>query len=65
MKGRVDNKGWIHCPLCGGKTRTKILENTTLKQFPLFCPKCKNECTIDIEDRQLKILEPAAMTQSQ
>lgn len=39
---------WIHCPTCGGKTRTKIYANTVLIKFPLFCPKCKQEILIDV-----------------
>lgn len=41
---------WIHCPICGGKTRTKVYENTVLVKFPLYtlpllkdvdcCPLC-------------------------
>lgn len=40
---------WILCPICGNKTRDKIREDTILKNFPLFCPKCKSECLIDVE----------------
>lgn len=32
---------WLHCPRCGGKTRTQIRQRTVLEDFPLFCPKCK------------------------
>ncbi len=32
---------WILCPVCSAKTRTQILDDTELKHFPLFCPKCK------------------------
>lgn len=39
---------FIRCPICGNKTRDKIREDTILKNFPLFCPKCKSECLIDI-----------------
>lgn len=35
---------WILCPLCGGKTRDKIREDTVLVNYPLYCPKCKHEC---------------------
>jgi hypothetical protein len=45
---------WIHCPVCGNKTRTKLRRDTILKSFPLFCPKCKKERLIDARD--LKIL---------
>ncbi len=56
---------WIFCPVCGGKTRLKLHENTVLENFPLFCPKCKKETMIDA--RQLNIFvikEPDAKTQS-
>ena len=39
---------WIRCPLCGNKTRLKIREDTELKNFPLFCPKCKLETIINV-----------------
>jgi len=34
---------WIICPVCGQKTRLKVWEDTELKNFPLFCPKCKQK----------------------
>ena len=34
---------WILCPVCGNKTRTMIQENTEMRNFPLYCPKCKKE----------------------
>ncbi|MCU7653714.1 cysteine-rich KTR domain-containing protein [Acutalibacter sp. LFL-21] len=39
---------WIRCPICGGKTRTKVYEDTVLVKFPLYCPKCKKELRIDV-----------------
>lgn len=39
---------WIHCPICGGKTRIKVYEDTVLVKFPLYCPKCKREILIDV-----------------
>ena len=39
---------WIFCPVCGGKTRTKVCKETVLVKFPLYCPKCKKEvCTTE------------------
>ena len=32
---------WLICPVCKGKTRTRVQEDTVLVNFPLFCPKCK------------------------
>ena len=34
---------WIRCPVCGNKTRDRIREDTVLKNYPLYCPKCKQE----------------------
>ena len=45
---------WIFCPHCGGKTRTRIYENTVLIKFPLYCPKCKKEIIVDVV--QLKMV---------
>lgn len=27
---------WIRCPVCGGKTRDRIREDTVLKNYPLY-----------------------------
>ena len=45
----VEKTEFIRCPICGNKTRDKVREDTILKNFPLFCPKCKSECLIDVE----------------
>ena len=45
---------WIYCPVCGGKTRTKVCKETVLVNSPLYCPKCKTEMLIDVA--QLKIV---------
>lgn len=39
MKGNI----WICCSICRSKTRLQIRKNTELKNFPLYCPKCKKE----------------------
>ena len=49
MKAVVTDK-WILCPVCGAKTRTQILDDTELKHFPLFCPKCKKSFIINVKD---------------
>lgn len=55
----VDENGWIHCPKCKCRTRTKIKRETILKNFPIFCPKCKNECLIDVVKMNIKLsVEP-------
>lgn len=41
---------WIKYPICGGKTHNKVREDTEMKHFPLFCPKCKKETLIDVKN---------------
>ena len=54
---------WILCPVCGGKTRDRIREDTILKNYPLYCPKCKQECLIEAERLQVSvIMEPNSTT---
>ena len=45
----MEKTEFIRCPICGNKTRDKVREDTILKNFPLFCQKCKSECLIDVE----------------
>lgn len=55
------NCQWILCPLCGSKTRSKIREDTILKNYPLYCPKCKQEVLIEVKDLQVTVIkEPDA-----
>ena len=51
----MEKTEFIRCPVCGNKTRDKIREDTVLKNFPLFCPKCKSECLIDIAQLDLRL----------
>ena len=50
----MDKENWILCPVCGNKTRLKIRKDTELKNFPLFCPKCKKESLIDAKEYVVK-----------
>lgn len=45
----MENTQWLLCPVCGRKTHDKIREDTELKSFPLYCPKCKQETLIDVK----------------
>lgn len=52
---------WALCPICGNKTRVKIREDTELKNFPLYCPKCKQETLINVEKMNMSVIkEPYA-----
>ena len=46
---------WVRCPICQGKTRTKVYAETVLVRFPLFCPKCKKEILIDVVQLKMKL----------
>lgn len=47
---------WIRCPVCGNKTRNRVRMDTELKNFPLFCPKCKHENIINLKSLQITIV---------
>ena len=56
---------WIRCPICDNKTRSKVREDTVLKNYPLYCPKCKQESLIKASNLQITVIrEPDAQTQS-
>ena len=56
---------WVYCPICGNKTRNKIREDTILRNYPLYCPKCRQETLIEVTNlRMTAIAEPDAKTQS-
>ena len=56
---------WLLYPVCGNKTRLKLREDTILENFPLYCPKCKQETLINVQQMNMSIIkEPDAQTQS-
>ncbi len=53
---------WIRCPVCGNKTRGRIREDTILKNYPLYCPKCRQETLIKAKKLQVTVIqEPDAL----
>lgn len=50
---------WIHCPVCMNKTRLQIREDTELKNFPLYCPKCKQESLIEAKNLLVSVVKNA------
>ena len=54
MENVKENSRWIHSPICGSKTRTKVYDDTVLIKFPLYCPKCKKEILVNVV--QLKMV---------
>ena len=58
------DKKWVLCPVCGAKTRLRLLQRTVLEDFPLFCPKCRQERIINARNFQIEIInQPDAKTQ--
>lgn len=61
----MQNMDWIRCPVCGNKTRDRIREDTILRNYPLYCPKCKQETLVEAENLQVTVIkEPDAQAQS-
>ena len=52
MNGTV----WLRCPVCGNKTRLKVLQDTELIKFPLYCPKCKQETLVNVKETNLSVI---------
>ena len=45
---------WALCPTCRSKTRVMLRSDTVLRNFPLYCPKCKKEIRVNVV--QLKMI---------
>ena len=57
----TEKERWLLCPVCDNKTRTKVREDTELKNFPMFCAKCKTETIITVREMNVTvIIEPVA-----
>lgn len=48
---------WLLCPVCHNKTRLKIREDTKLENFPLYCPKCKQETLISAQQMNIAVIK--------
>ena len=61
----MQNTEWLLCPTCGGKTRYRIREDTILINYPLYCPKCKQEHLIEAKNLKVTVIkEPDTKVQS-
>ncbi|RKJ38434.1 conjugal transfer protein [Acutalibacter sp. 1XD8-33] len=57
----MKSEEWILCPICGNKTHDKMREDTVLLNFPLYCPKCKQETLIEVQQQRITVTkEPDA-----
>ena len=58
-------KNLYYAPSAATKTRVQIREDTELKNFPLFCPKCHKQTLINAKQLNITTAEvPDAKTQS-
>ena len=53
----MNESQWILCPICQHKTRVKIMKETVIKNFPLFCPKCNKETLINVKQFKMEIIK--------
>lgn len=44
---KVNENGFLLCPKCRKKTNVKVLPGTVLKQFPLYCNRCREAFIIE------------------
>ena len=52
---------WLLCPVCHNKTRIKLRQDTELRNFFLYCPKCKQENLINVKELHITVIkEPDA-----
>ncbi len=52
---------WLLCPVCHNKTRIKLRQDTELRNFLLYCPKCKQENLINVKELHITVIkEPDA-----
>ncbi len=63
MNDKITNlKCWLLCPFCRNKTRIRLRDDTELRNFPLYCPKCKRETLINVREFHTTIIkEPDAL----
>ena len=52
----MDKTQWIRCPVCGSKTRNKVRRDTVLKNYPLYCPKCRQETLIEAKNLRVTVI---------
>ena len=61
----MQNESWLLCPMCRSKTRLRIRPDTELRNFPLFCPKCRREALVNVTQLNITVIkEPDVQTQS-
>ena len=57
MNGVIKSFRFLPCPLCGTKSDTKVLPETVLVRYPLFCAKCRQETLVDVVKMKMVLSE--------
>jgi len=52
----MEKNDWLFCPSCNGKTRTQVRQDTTMTNFPLFCPKCKQVALVNVAEKNMHVI---------
>lgn len=52
-----NNTEWIYCPICCNKTRNRIRADTVLENYPLYCPKCRQETLINVSNLKVIVIK--------
>ena len=55
----MEKEKWVLCPICNNKTRIKVRPDTVLENFPLYCPKCKQETIINVIGQNVVVVNKA------
>ena len=55
----MEKEKWVLCPICNNKTRIKVRPDTVLENFPLYCPKCKQETIINVTGQNVVLVNKA------
>ena len=53
----MEEEKWVLCPICNNKTRIKVRPDTVLENFLLYCPKCKQETIINVEEYVTSVIK--------
>ncbi len=61
----METEKWLLCPVCNSKTRIMVRGDTVVYNLPLYCPKCKQQTIVNVQEWILTVIkEPDAKTQS-
>ncbi len=50
---------FLPCPICGTQSDTKVLPETVLVRYPLFCAKCRQEFLVDVVNMKMVLSDSA------